>query len=312
MKSESILDAAFSGFRLVRERPRTIAAWAAVQLVFTLAVSLIMVWTGGAALTRLATEPPQARSDPSQALTLLAQVAPMYLLLVLASALFYSVFLAAANRALLRPDDSRFSYLRVGADELRQLGLIASLVLLMIGLYIAIAIAMFIVLFVVSGLAGAGRGASGTGVISTSLIGFVLFLLIVVGMIFVWVRLSLASPLTFATRRINLFGSWSLTRGRFWATFGVYALVFVMMIGVYLVGFTLLFAVAGLMGGGSAYAMLFKPDLSSIGGYFSPARIVVIVLQSALATLVLPVMLCPAIDIYRRVTGSSDLATVFS
>lgn len=43
-------------------------------------------------------------------------------------------------------------------------------------------------------------------------------------LIWLAVRLSLASPLTFDTRRVRVFGSFALTRGRFWSLLGAYLL----------------------------------------------------------------------------------------
>ena len=42
--------------------------------------------------------------------------------------------------------------------------------------------------------------------------------------IWVFVRLSLAAPMTFDQRRLVVFGSWPFTRGSFWPLVGAYAL----------------------------------------------------------------------------------------
>jgi hypothetical protein len=57
---------------------------------------------------------------------------------------------------------------------------------------------------------------------------------------------------------------------------------------------------------------LFRPDVASIGDYFSPAHLVAVILKITMSALILPVSLCPVADIYRRITGRSDVAAVFS
>ena len=312
MSSESILDAAFSGFRLVRRRPGILPYWIGVQLVFGLASGIFFVWSAGGALSQLAQASPQGRPDPGGTLAALGQIAPAYLMLIVAWALNYSVYLAAANRALSRPEESRFGYLRFGADELRQLGLVACLILVGVGLYLVMVLAAAVIIGVSTVMMGRPHGISATASLVSILATFVAVLLGLAGMVFFWVRLSLASPITFTTKRINVFGSWSLTRGRFWPILGVQALVLLFIIGISLVGLVLIFAITGVVGGGSAMTTLFKPNVSSISAYLSPVSLVANLLQMALSGLILPVSLCPAVDIYRRITGPSDLATVFS
>ena len=318
MPSDSIVDAALSGFRLVRERPRTIAVWAGVHLVFTLGIGLAMVLTGGAALAQLTAASATSRTDPSQTLALLGQVAPMYLLLLVAFALYYAVFMAAVNRALMQPDDARFGYLKVGVDELRQLGLNILLLLVMIGVYIAL-IVVAILIGVTISLIGAALGgfhgpspSAGGNMIYGILTALLAFLVVGAGLIFVGVRLSLASPLTFAKKHIDLFGSWRLTRGRFWPIFGAYVLSWILVFIVYIIGYALIVAVSAAVGGASGTSLLFRPDLSSVRAYFTLTRFIVIVLQAALSALVLPVTLCPATEIYQRISGPSAVAAVFS
>jgi hypothetical protein len=311
MSSESILDAAFSGFRLVRQRPGILACWIGVQLVFGLAFGVFFVWSAGGALSHFAQASAQGRTDPSETLTALGQVAPAYLVLIVAWALNYSVFLAAANRALSRPEESRFGYLRFGADELRQLGLVACLALVGVGLYFAVIMVAVVIIGLMTVMTGR-PGINATTSVVSMLVTFLVVLMGMAALVFFWVRFSLASPITFATRKIDVFGSWSLTRGRFWAILGVQALVLLFIIGISLVGYVLIFAIAGVAGGGSAMATLFKPDVSSIGAYLSPVRLVTNLLQMTLSALILPVSLCPVVDIYRRLTGPSNLAAVFS
>lgn len=303
MEPGSIHEAAFSGFRVVRERPRAIAVWVIVLLALTLIFSVFMVSSAGPALTRVMALSGRIKPDPTEILALWGQIAPTYLGLMAMSALFYAVFFAAMNRAVLTPDDDRFAYLRLGIDELRQLGLVLALGLVSLILYIGFVIVAIVIGVILSLILGAAGGASAVGVS----IGVAVILVLFLGMGFFWIRLSLASPLTYATGRINLFGSWTLTRGRFWPIAGTYLLVLALLLAVYLVGFLLIVAVVAAAGGGvSPLSMMIRPDMSSLGAYFSPIRLIFIVLNAALSALALPVMLCPAAEIYRRLADKPD------
>jgi hypothetical protein len=53
--------------------------------------------------------------------------------------------------------------------------------------------------------------------------------------LFFWVRVSLAFPLTLMRRRLILGEAWRLSRGHFWTLFGGYAVLIVILIAVGLV-----------------------------------------------------------------------------
>ncbi len=304
MASFSASDVALTGFRVVRERPKTVAIWAVIQLVVSTAFTLGMVSWVGPALTSLnALNGAQAR-NPSATLALFGQLAPFYLVTLVLSLAFYSILYAAMNRVVLRPAEEGFGYLRLGADELRQLGLFGLIFVMAIGAYIAFFIVLIVVLIPVSMILG---GAQNTG---ASVMAGLLAVLIGIGAfcawIYLWVRLSLASPMTFVTRRVDLFGSWRLTRGQFWPLFGTYAVAVILAVIVSLLTTVVSMAVGALFGGVGGLGALFRPDMSSLGVYLTPARIAGLVIGAVSSALVWPVLLTPAAAIYRSLTGDSD------
>jgi hypothetical protein len=222
-------------FRLIRERPVAVAGWALVHLAYVVASFLIMRPVQAA----LVSANPQAMFGP-----MFERLLPVYLL----SLILWTVTLAAAQRAILRPERSRFFYLRLGMDELR-LALLA--LLLVLGSYIVlVALGLVAAIFLV------GMGAA-AGFIVKAIIGGVIGLACLV--LFAWleVRLSLAFPLTLLRRRIVIGESWRLTRGRFWTLFGAYLVLFLIMMVVSVL--------AGMVSAGSSLIEMASSGFSQTG-----------------------------------------------
>jgi hypothetical protein len=303
----SVSDAAFTGFRVVWERPIAAAIWAVIFLVTSLSFSVFITLTSGPALMRLLQLQQSgalASTDPAQTWALISQLLPMYGVLTLFSLIFYPVLYAAMNRAVLRPRDDAFGYLRLGGDELRQLWLLL--------IYAGMFLAAYFVLILLVGLAaaiGMVAGGGGAGEIAAVLIPAILIVGVFCGLVVLAVRLSLASAITFATKKLNPFGSWTLTRGRFWPMLGAYLLALFMAVIVWLLVFAVSAAAAAIAGGGNPFPVLFAPDMSSPAAYFSPARIAYLVLSAASSALLWPLLLTPAVTIYQRLAPAHGLPT---
>lgn len=305
MAEFSASDAAFSGFRVVAKRPWVVAIWAALQLIVSLAFELFVAWSAGPAFAKLAElslQPPS--QDPSAILALFRQVAPTYLVLLTGGLVLNAVLYAAMNRAVLRPDEGRFGYLRLAADELRQLGLFAIFAGLAIAVYLAV-IVVAMVLIVVIGLAAGEAVALGLGLA-------ILLPAVVCAFVFLAVRLSLASPMTFETHRIDLVGAWRMTEGRFWPLLGTYLIAFALSVVVVILTFAIALGAVAVAGGGAgAIATAFGSDLSSIGAILTPGHLAYLTVFAVGQALIWPVTMTPAATIYRILAGPGAAGRVF-
>jgi hypothetical protein len=293
----SATDAAFTGFRVVWRRPLAAAMWAALQVTVTLGTTLFITLSAGAAFTKAADAGFQLNPDPAPMMAQLETLAPTYAVIAIGALVLQAVWSAAMNRAVLRPEQSAFGYLRLAGDELRQLGLFVLIGLLAAALYLGVVTVGGIVF----GLLGFANTMEGL-----ALALLILAPVILVVFIFAGVRLSLASPITFATGRIDLFASWAMTRGRFWSLFWTYALAFVVNVLVSALIFAIaLFAVAILGGGFGALGQGAEADFTSLATAFTPARALYMGLTAVGAALTLPITMTPPVTIYRALTGET-------
>jgi hypothetical protein len=225
-------------FRLIRQQPVAVAIWGLPHLALVVASFLVMRPVQSA----LVSGNPQAVSAGFG--MMLGRMIPLYVF----SLALWTVTIAAAQRAILRPERSGFFYLRLGMDELRMTLLaIVLFILSYIGLVaLGIAAGVFVMTF------GAAMG-----------VGLKTLLLVPIGLalvaLFIWVevRLSLVFPLTLLRRRIVIGESWRLTKGRFWTLFGAYLVLFLLMCAIWI-------AVASVTGA-SYMSALMKSGLNPAG-----------------------------------------------
>jgi len=294
LKTFSPTDAALEGFRLTREKPRVLLAWSVANFIISVIMALALIAMFGPMLAEL--EAVNASSDdPRQALAMFEKLAPLYALVLPAGLIVIAVWSGAVYRAVLRPADNRFWYLRLGGDELR-------LTLLML-IYVVLAIGFTFVLTLVAGLLSAGALAIGgpVGALISAIIG-----LIGIG-VFIWVavRLSLSGPATFAERHIRVFESWILTRGVFWPLLGAYVLSLALVIVVMLLALVIYAAIAAITLGGdlSQIGKVFQPDTSSLATYFTPAMLIYLVFGAFLGAVQNAVIYAPPAVAYRELHG---------
>jgi len=216
MNGFSAGEAALEGFRLTRERPGVIAIWSVINAFAILILGGVMLLSLGLPFIDYLKKGGLSSGDPEAMADMLSQSWPAFLLVMVLVVTHLSVLTAGIYRLVLRPGESGLAHLRLGADELRMTAV--NLILFGVGV-VSLVVADLIV-------AAATRYGAAAGVVAG--------LLVAVPVIWIGVRLSLATPMTFAQRRIAIGASWTFTRGRFWPLFGmiVLTLVFYVMIWV--------------------------------------------------------------------------------
>jgi hypothetical protein len=302
MSEFSLTDAAFEGFRLTRERPGVVGAWALVYGLLSLVITAVTITVLGPQAGELdAAARGVMPSNTAEAVRQSRALAPMVLITVPIMLVFWSVFTCAVYRAILQPGEGGFGRLRLGGDEVRMMGLIVLLFVLTV-----CTISAYTVADRFGAIVAATAGAAG------AVIGNLIRLAAFAAICAFWIRMSLAGPATFTGRRIRLFRSWVLTRGHFWRLAAAYgmaiclALVVVLLALVIFTGAALMFAAAAGVKMNHV-EQIFQPDLTSFAAYFTPAQVFNQVFSSLLLVAVFIVLLSPAAIIHRDLSAETKV-----
>jgi hypothetical protein len=303
MTGFSATDAALEGFRITRERPKALLAW--TGFCFAVNVASVLITVNLPKEARAALE--SLQSDPSQTPDVNALMSALMLLSpILAFGLAVQCVMAAAvYRIILKPSDEKFSYLRLGKDELRLMALTLIYVVLGVMALAVAQIAIGIVAFVAS-------------VFGQTAFAFVLSVaeLFMLGLFFyALVRMSLAPVITFDRGRLAILDSWGLTKGQFWRLLGAYVLAISCVVVVSIVALTLFFMLAGvvvLLTGGSIadLSQIFRPDETKLSTYLNPFMIAYMIVGSIFTAIYYAVIAAPGAWAYRGLTGKGDVTPV--
>lgn len=292
MAKFSASDAAFSGFRLVRENLRSVGVWILIMTVVSIAYSVIMIQFFGPQLNALSAymQGGDPEPDPNEVARLLAAAMPAVLISLPYMLLLNGVVFAGVNRLVLRPQEKGFAHLRLGADELRQ----AAVSLLYNLLFIVVVTFGTVLMRMLSEGAGAGAAA----------LALLVLVGMIVGMIYLAIRLSLATSATFESRKVVFFRSMPLTKGQFWPMLGAYFLAAVMCAIVFLLLMSIVTGVAAIISGDLNFsARMMQADTTSLKAYFSPVGIAQALLSGAMSVLTSLIILTPAPTIYQALKG---------
>jgi hypothetical protein len=233
MSRFSASEAALEGFRLTRERPGTIFGWGVVYTICMFVIAGVMFASVDPELIQLARKGEFQQQDAEHVAGLLAQSWPAFLLVLVLVIVLLSILMGGIYRMVLRPHERGFLHLRLGADELRLAGV--NLLLFAFG----------ILCLTVELAAGAAAEQQG---------GLAAIPAIVLPIVTLWlgVRLSLATPMTFDLHRFALREAWRESRTRFWPLLGMIVLSVIFYVMVWLLITVIAAALIAIAGGADA------------------------------------------------------------
>ena len=311
MKTFSPSEAAFEGFRVIGRRPGAVAAWALLHLVMA-AIILSLVWLilapefpglmAQVAAARAAVG--GAPADQSWAFPLIMKMRALQWIVQPVGLVFGVVFTCAVYRAMIRPQDRSFAYLRLGGDELR---LIALGIIYFVLAFVAV-FALIIASALIGGVlyVGIARGGQNAGWFGLSIV--VLCIAAACAAIWIAVRLSLAWPISFAEKRIAIFDSWRLTRGAFWRILGTYLLTMIFVL-IFSMAVMAVLGVMMLIGGislGGVFQAGAAPDWSRLGPVVGTLVAIWAAAASVISAMTRTVITAPGMEIYRALSGFDD------
>lgn len=293
-------DAAFEGFRLMRRNPLALVVWSAIYAVYTLGSLFAMGgMMGGLQAWVEQLEALEAGPEPTSPAALMPIMESYFtamahmVWLIPVSMLITALLSAAVARGVVTPQAKAFGYVRLGMDELR-----VFVVSLVIGILMGIiAIVAFLAAIIVGGLAV--RALEGWG-------GLVMFLTICAAIAFIiWlaVRWSLAVPITVAEKRIAIFDSFGMTKGRFWPLLGMAVIAGIMGIVVSFLGGIIMFPL-NMMAGIGMWGM--SDDPTAVFEAFSinnPWMVATQVVNAVMCALTVGVIQAPFAAAYKAFKG---------
>ena len=319
MSDFSITKAAFSGWGLAARRPALTALLGAFGIVAGLVLAVITVQIAGPQLMQMQasqeamraaqqagnTDPAAMQAQGQAMQQNLGPILQFYIVALLFALVQSAVNAGAVNRAVLRPKTSRFPFIGLTGDEFRLM--VVAIVLGVMFLIPSIVLSV-ITLIVGIGVAGGPAALRGGGAGTMQLVLGGGGILIAVLAFLVGARFALAMAQTVAERGVRIFGSWELTKGRYWKVVAALLLSLISLIPAACIAGLILFGVA--RGTGVELKSLMQPDYSDMAAIMTPlsiARYVVGGLMGALATIVTS---SAAAYIYNAVSGGAVAGAV--
>lgn len=288
------IDAALkSGFALARRDWKAILVWGAGYMLLTVAMQVLQLTLLGAAVPGYFQT---LLEDPAAAGVMAEQAPPAVWLLTAPLMLILGgagvvLFYGAVCRALLRPEQRGFFYVKFGRGELWMFLTALALCALALLAVLPISFGFFTLL----DLLGGGQGRY-------PLAGVLLAIPATLAYVYIAARFSLAWVQAWDEERFVLLDAWRLTRGQGWRiVLTILALIFLMLIiwAVVLIPLAIVagivLGVAEMSGGGAAMVVT---SLLALGG---------LIFFTVFAGVIYTAMAAPYVDIYRALkAGAAD------
>ena len=307
-----ISEAAFAGYGLIKRKP---GLWLAL-FIFCLVINYVgygmIGTTAGPVMAQI--RDAGGTPDPGMAMQVVAATGQLLLIAGVMAALSYMISAGAVARAVVRPSTSKPPYIGLGVDELRLLvvGLVVGLILfaLQFAGTILVGLASVGVAVATGEMAQLAEnpGQQPAAMRTTTIIGSIIIYVLT---FLLSVRFSLAPAQSEREEGVRIFGSWALTKGRYWKTTGAYALALLSLVPFYIAASAAIIGVFIAMGQTTEQAIqsLSMPDWSGLS-LFSPVVLTYVVLNSAVLALAWVVLLASSATVYAKVAGT--VGDVFS
>ena len=288
-------DCAFEGFRLTRRAPVAVLSWAAAYAVF-IGILFLLVGRHFVTVLSVITEmQAQGQTEPSpEDVERLMQAYGVIIGWAMPLGLLFSALISTAiARSVIRPDERKFSYLRVGKDELRVLGASLIVSLIMFGVTFAG--------FMIVTVAMAGAMA----LPALWLVVVLLSLGVIALLAWLSVRLSLVVPSTFAEGRIVLKPAFAMTGKKvFWPLLGMAIIAGVMAMLVGLLGSAVAAPLSLMVGGNERLIAMEGASVPSLLSALGPMLAVSLVVQAVLSAAQVAIMYAPFSAAYLQLKGA--------
>jgi hypothetical protein len=309
----SIAEAAFAGLGLFGRHPLAALVWAGLGVLF---LAILLLLFGPALASTVTTFVSLSHAGGTHAggaapaaaiFGLIGEAFGFVAILAVGSVVLGAVVTCAVYRAVINPEDSSLLYLRFGPSEL---WLIA--VNFVLGLLISLAQTVLSIPLGLIALFNLGGRADPAMFLIVGLGRLAIYGVV----IFLYLRFSMAGPMTYRDRRFRLFESWALTRGHGWSLLGVGALLGVTLAGMYLVltliGFAGGAAVIGGLGLGDSLKALSGNPPSTWLETLAPIIEWALLLFWVGGAILTPVTLAPWAFIFQRINPGESLAETFA
>ncbi|MCA4917317.1 MAG: hypothetical protein IM671_12800 [Phenylobacterium sp.] len=295
----SAVDAAFEGFRVTWEKPKTLLIWTGFFLLVDLLIALVIFGFGlTSQMAQLDAVSSGGALDAAAELELMRSLWPLYVLFIVAGLLVYSVIAGGVFRLVLDPENSRIHPLHLGMEEIRLIGLLLIHTLLLM----IIVSAVVVIGGVYTAIMWSVIGAVGLNFLAP-ILGMLSAIVMIFSILYIIIRMSLGPVISFSEKRLSIFDSWNMTKALFFPMLGSYVLAIISFLIFYILSVIIMVCIAAILVGGDLVALResIDTDFTSFRTYFSPIRVLVMVFGAFTLAVFYAVMSAPSAVIYREI-----------